>query len=141
MQPVHLLLIFSILFIIIGFSMIRKAKRMRRVGRKAMATVIKNKYRTDNEGSAQHTPVIEFRTEKQELITLEFSYGNTAEPKDIGEKVEILYDPKNPREVALNSFLGMMAGPWLFIIMGVAGLVLASLDLLGITNIVMTQWE
>lgn len=141
MQPVHLFLGISVVFILIGISMIRKAKRLRRIGRKAMATVIKNKYSTDDEGSAEHIPVVEFRTEKHEVITMELSYGNTAEPKEIGEKIEILYNPNNPREAIVNSVIWMMVGPWLFIIIGVAGLILTSLQLLGITNMVTSEWE
>src|SRR5689334_2786606 len=134
MQPVHLLLIFSILFIIMGINLARKAKRLRRVGKRAVATVVRNRYSTDDEGSAQHTPIVEFRTEKQELITIELNYGNTAEPKDIGDRIEIIYDPNNPRDVTMNSFVHVMS-PWLLIIIGIAGVLLASLEMLGITNI------
>jgi hypothetical protein len=141
MHPVHLLLLFSHLFIIIGIVAIRKANRMRRVGSKAIATVIKNRYSKDSEGDDEHTPIIEFRTDKQELITLELSYGNTAEPKDIGEKVNILYNSNNPRDVSIDSVFRLVVVPWIFIVLGVAGVVLAGLEMLGVSSLVLREWE
>lgn len=140
MQPVHLLLIFSALFTFLGFVQVRKAKRLTRTGTRAIATVIRNRYSTDSDGDATYIPVVEFFTADRKTITLELSFGNLVKPARIGKKVEVIYNPANPAEAEVNSFFRLVVGPWLFILLGLAGVVLASLDMLHLTNIFLTGW-
>lgn len=141
MQPVHLLLLFSIILILLGANLLKKNNRLRRHGKRTMATVIRNQRKFDDEGGEDYSPVVEFHTEKQELITFVLSSATTSEPTPIGKKIEVTYNPNDPHEVETNSFLRLTMVPWIFILLGIAALILSGLEILGITNIVMTQWE
>jgi hypothetical protein len=47
----------------------------------------------------------------------------------------VIYDPENPSEVEVHSIIQLRILPFLFIIVGVVGIVLASLDYLEVINL------
>ena len=52
-----------------------------------MATVVRNQRVFDEQGGEDYARVIEFRTEKQELVTFVLDSANTSEPRATGKKI------------------------------------------------------
>jgi len=139
MLPEHLIFFLAAIFTFGGFALLRKLNRLKRTGRQAVATVIDNQRSTDSEGTDGYTPKAVFHTDKHEQITIWLSTGRR--PARLGKKVDILYDPNKPGEAEENSFFRMVIVPWLIIVTGLAGLMLAGSEILGMTDIVTNEWE
>lgn len=84
--------------------------------------------------------MVKFTTEKQETIVIQLNYA-VSKPVRLGRTIDIIYNPANPRQVEANSLFQLVILPWLFTIMGLAGIVMASLEMLDMTHVVMTEWE
>lgn len=83
-------------------------------------TVVELIYEEDSEGDETYYPVIEFSTQSGESLRHKSRGGSYPAPYDIGEGVEILYNPANPHEAQINSFTEL----WLFsyILLGIGAL-------------------
>lgn len=105
-------------------------------GKKAKAIVFKNNYHPGTGGNAgTYYPVVRFLTDRQEWITHELNIGYTP-AREEGTELEILYDPEDPTQVEMNSTFQLKILHGILVILGVCGLIVAVLELLGITQLV-----
>ncbi|KOS07288.1 hypothetical protein AM493_15510 [Flavobacterium akiainvivens] len=132
-----ILLIFACAFILAGNKYLLKVRHLKKVGKTAVAIVMRNNYKKNTSyGSVNkgyYYPVVRFTTESGDIITKELNFGRYP-PMSEGGEIELLYDPANPREAEAAS--AMAFSPWLFIAIGVAAFILATLELLEITNLI-----
>jgi len=57
--------------------------------------------------SRVYYPTIKFKTQQGETIETELNVGSNPPEHTVGEQVTILYDPNNPRDANVNSFLSL----------------------------------
>jgi len=89
----------------------------------------------DSDGETYH-PHVRFVTAKGEPVEFTSSIGSNPAGFDIGEHVTILYDPSDPQDARIDSFVQLWFGP---LFAGVFGLVLATAG--GVVSIVFLRWS
>ena len=85
----------------------------------AQGTVIEL-VRKKTDKSTTYSPVILFTTKEGNEIKFTSSISSSPPSYNEGERVEVLYDPKNPKEASINSFASLWIGP---LVLGVLGIV------------------
>jgi hypothetical protein len=98
-----------ILLAIAGIIYVRERAFLSRA-QTAMGTVVDLDLSSDSDGASSFCPVIEFTTEAGEPVRY---YGNVcSNPPDynVGEQVEVLYDPQDITHVQINSFWSQYTG-------------------------------
>ena len=108
-------------FILGGYYYVRKIERVVKNGIKTEGVIFDivqdSKFGgsdTDNE-----TPVVRFVTEKQEWITAKSTLGiKGIYTFNVGSKIEIIYNPDNPREFILANEKNFPWAPYIVLIIG-----------------------
>jgi len=80
-------------------------------------------------------PVVRFTTDTEEWITQELSVGYSP-AKQEGTKLEVIYNPENPTEVAINSSFQLEILPRFLTAIGITGLIIALLEFLEVTQLI-----
>lgn len=120
----------SILVIAVGIFLWLKGNHLSKKGKVTKAIIIANQYKPGTDiGNGAYYPVVRFKTETQEWITQELSIGYSP-AKAVGTEVEIIYDPKNPGTVGLNSKFLLETLPRILVAMGACGVVFVILGYL-----------
>jgi Protein of unknown function (DUF3592) len=73
-------------------------------------TVIDLSRKTDSEGEVAYYPVVRFTTAEGRTVEFVSSSGSSPASKSEGDRVEVLYDPDDPRDAKLSGFFDL----WLF---------------------------
>jgi len=121
-------------FLYIGLKLLEKAKHLKATGKKAFGTVVKNNYqKSHNDNRGLYYPVIQFITKNNQTIIQQLNFGSNP-PKNVGTKLQLLYNPDNPKEVQINSELHLTYFPWFFILTGSLIIILVCLELFDIIN-------
>ncbi|MDB5013643.1 MAG: hypothetical protein JWQ25_1845 [Daejeonella sp.] len=129
-----LILIASVVFLVIGVIIWQKGRYLKSNGKKADAVVFSNKLSRTGSNGGVYYPVVRFLTDQKEWITQELSIGySPAKPE--GTKLQVLYDPKNPTNVQVNSTIQLIILPGMFVAIGVVGLVFGTLEYLNILHL------
>lgn len=68
--------------------------------------------------STTYAPRYRFVVEGQQAYTVISSSSSSPPAYDVGEQVKVLYDPENPTDAKIDSFMGLWFGPVLIIGMG-----------------------
>ncbi len=126
---------FSLIATVVGLILWRRGSRLINKGRRTQGTIIDNIYKPDNEGSGVYYPVIEFTTDKNEKIKKELNVGTNPE-RPIGQIVTVLYDPQNPADSVTSPGLQLEIIPRLLVALGTTGLIVATLNMLGVISII-----
>lgn len=135
MDPELVIVILSSILLIVGVKLWQDGKHLLKNGKTATAVIFRNNFKSALEGgSGLYYPVVRFLTDKQEWITEELGIGYKPKKRE-GTKLEVIYDPENPTDVEIHSILSLKLLPLLFIITGIVGVVLASLEYLGVVHI------
>jgi hypothetical protein len=103
-------------------------------GKKADAIIFKNHFEPSSSGGT-YFPVVRFLTDKQEWITQQLSIGYSPAMEE-GIKLQVIYDPENPTNVEINSTIQLKILPWLFVVLGIGGLVFGTLEYLEIIDLI-----
>ena len=113
---------FGVLWIAVGAFFSVETKHFVSKSRKATGTVVGLKKIWTSSTSKSTTgrrpvyrPVIEFQTAEGRRIQFTSSHGSNPPTYRKGDRVEVLYDPKNPQESRLLSFGSL----WLFPVMSI----------------------
>ncbi|MEO8474687.1 MAG: DUF3592 domain-containing protein [Chryseolinea sp.] len=133
MYPEFIFMAISGGFIVMGAIILRDGGFIFPYGKKADAVIFKNNFSTSGSDGGTYYPVVKFLTDKQEWITQEMRDGFNP-PIPEGTKVEVLYDPENPTDVAINSSIRLRILPTIFIVLGAIGLALSILEYMGVLN-------
>ncbi len=116
----------SSVFIAIGAILWKKGDHLLFIGKKTQAVIFRNNYQSSGSGGGLYYPVIRFKTESDEWITHELSTGHSpARPE--GKKLEVIYDPEDPSNVALNNKFQLEILPRLMVSAGIVGLIVSIL--------------
>lgn len=119
-------MIFAIIMLI-GVKLHQKMAYLKRNGKKTRAVIFKNNFKRSGASGGLYYPVVRFTTETKEWITQELDVGFLpAKPE--GTKMEVIYDPDEPTNVAINSSVQLEILPRLLIAIGAIGFILSALD-------------
>jgi hypothetical protein len=106
---------------------------------RAAGSVVEMQTRQDSDGDTLFYPVVEFTTAEGETIEFRSSTGSNPPRFEVGEEVEVLYDPLLPENARVSSFVDLWLFPTIllafggvFLLFGVIGFFNALLVLLGI---------
>ncbi len=122
--PTIIILAVSLPFLIFGLNEVHKARVMVQEFVLASGTVIDNEYRshTDPEDSARsywaYYPVVSFTTAQGYLHIFTDGEGSYPPAYEVGETVEVLYNPDDPLDATINSWMSIWMGPLLFTTIG-----------------------
>ena len=90
----------------------------------ASGMVISNQYidHVDPENSTSVTwtyhPVVRFTSAAGDVVVFIDNFGSYPAKYGVGEMLEVLYDPENPQNAAINTWLSLWGGSAVFIIIG-----------------------
>jgi hypothetical protein len=106
---------------------------------RAAGSVVEMQTRQDSEGDTLFYPVVEFTTAEGETVRFQSSTGSAPPAFEVGEEVEVLYDPALPENARISSFIDLWLFPTIllafggiFVLFGVIGFFNSLLMLLGI---------
>ncbi|MGD1947343.1 MAG: DUF3592 domain-containing protein [Croceivirga sp.] len=105
-------LLFSLGFFLayLSYGQLYKTKELLRSGIRTKATV--HSFKTHNsDGTTMYTPTFTFKDKNLEEHFYESKVSSHPRPYDLGEKVNIIYGRKNPKNVKILSFWGLYAAP------------------------------
>ncbi len=119
--PNLLVFLFTLPFLGIGVSEAVKVRQMLASFESATGIVIDNDYQTspDPDDPAREAgayfPVVKFSSSQGGNTTFTDGVGSIPPDYEIGDSVEILYNPQNPREAKIKSWKRIWFAPTLFI--------------------------
>jgi Protein of unknown function (DUF3592) len=112
-----------ILLLVAGFLYTREAGFLK-TAETVTGTVVDLQYTSDSDGGGSYCPVIDFDTKAGAPVRY---YGNvcSAPPSyDLGDKVEVVYDPANIKHVAMNNFWSKYLGSFVLAVIGLPFMIL-----------------
>jgi hypothetical protein len=86
---------------------------------RATGTVIDLSRETDSEGTVTFNPVVRFTTADGRTVQFVSSSGSSS-PAEVGDSVDVLYDPDDPRDAQLSGFFDLWLFPLVFGGLGIA---------------------
>ena len=95
---------FGVLFVLHGRRMRRKVEHLRQVGQRTSAVVVSYEYKRDGDGESTRYPMVQFHAADGHLVTAHTDFGGDLVP-NIGDHVEVLFDPERPEEAHIDSQL------------------------------------
>lgn len=85
--------------------------------------------RSRSDKSIMYRPVVEFETKSGKKAEFTSSVASNPASYNVGEKVEVLYDPVNPAKADINGFSALYLGP---LILGIIGTVFILISFISI---------
>lgn len=73
---------------------------------------------SSSDDSTTYCPVIEFRTKRGENVRYFGNVCSSPPSYDIGQKVEVIYDPENIKHVQMNGFWSKYVGVFVLAVIG-----------------------
>lgn len=113
-----LLFITGLFFIFFGLKFLFHTIQFKKNAVKTIGTVIEVKTSTGRTTSITYSPVLEFATLDGEKHIYDVSKFNYTKYK-LGDKIEIVYLKKDPRNVNLNTFYDIFITPIVVIFLGI----------------------
>lgn len=115
-----IILLIGLALVTLGFKLFLSSRKFVITGIKTQATVIENipTQSRDREGSAiMYTPLLEYEANGKKTNYTPNTHSNPP-AYNIGEKVMIVYSPKNAFDVRIVSFWGIYLGSNILLAMG-----------------------
>ncbi|MBI1301064.1 MAG: DUF3592 domain-containing protein [Alphaproteobacteria bacterium] len=111
--------LFSSIFVCIGAYFILDYVDLSRNGYETRGTVVENKSYSDGEGGTNYNAIVEFVDHRNAIhrVRNKISYGSSPS-FDVGEVVQIYYDPDDPERFAIADFWHTLTLPIVFAAMG-----------------------
>ena len=128
-----LLMIVPAILLVVGAVIWIKAGYLLKNGKKSRATIVDSVFIQSNDGGGSYYPVVRFLTDKQVWITKQLNVGYSSAKKK-GTEVEVVYDPDEPTNVAINSVFTLIILPRVLVGVGVIGFVLGILFYLDVVD-------
>ena len=122
--PAILLVLAGAPFLCVGLWEVRETQLRLNFQSEAQGTVIESVYRThtDPEDSSQFTrsyhPVVRFSSGQGQTVVFTDGVGSYPEAYQVGETVEVLYDPQDPEDAMIPSWSGLWGASTVFIVVG-----------------------
>jgi hypothetical protein len=96
-----------------------RERRFIRSAARATGTVVDLSRGRGSEGGSVYYPVIAFRTAAGDSVTFVSNAGSNPPSREVGERVEVLYDPAQPRTAYTSGFFTLHIGSFVFTLLGV----------------------
>ena len=131
------IIFFSLISVTIGLIIWIRGKRILNKRKRSVAKIIYNTYKPDNdgEGGGTYYPTITFKTDKNESVTKELSFG-TLPKRSVGTTINVVYDPNNPHDFVTSPGILLVVIPRVLVATGLTGIIAATLDMLDIVSII-----
>jgi len=84
------------------------------------ATVTQMVYSHSSEGGGGYSPVYQFRTLDGQTIVIQDSLASNPPRFQVGQQIEVLYDPGNPQNARINRWMSLYFVP---VLLGGIGLI------------------
>jgi Protein of unknown function (DUF3592) len=110
----------AIVLLLVAVGTFVKELRFVRGAERATGTVI-DLSSSLSEGSFTYYPIVRFTTAEGRTVEFQSPSGSSS-PPDVGDRVEVLYDPDNPRDAQLSGFFDIWLWP---IVSGTLGFLFA----------------
>jgi len=123
--------------LILGAIFWQRGNHLLKNGKPVQAIVFSNEIDTDSDGLNTYYPVVRFLTDKQEWITQKLNIGYSPKKRE-GTKLQVICDPENPTDVQINSMLVLKILPIAGMVVGVIGIMFASLEYVGVIDVMPT---
>lgn len=118
-----LILILGLGLTAFGYVILQKNRRLAKVGVKTMAKVvdISKQHETDSEGysTTSYYPVLEFQDDKQQAQRFQGNVGGGKRKYQIGQELEILYDPADSAKAQMKSVSSQWIMPVVVMLIGI----------------------
>ena len=110
--------VIGLVALVIGILWIRSTKERLKTMINHTGTVVE-KVRVERPGeTANFYPVVEFKTQTGEVFRFEGKTSGTEYEYKIGEQIEILYDPQDPKGAMINSWKELWLPPIALMLIG-----------------------
>ena len=80
-------------------------------------------------------PIMRFYTDKNECITVEMK-SSRQDATSLGKQFEVIYNPNNPHDFDTHPQFFLIKLPRILVVVGLAGIIIATLELLNIISII-----
>jgi hypothetical protein len=98
-------------------------------------TLIQNDLGIEDDESGIYYPVIQFMTEKNELITKQLTIGFNP-PMSVGKKLTVSYNPNNPSDILIFPRFLLEVIPKLLVTIAVIALIIVMLEVFEIISVI-----
>jgi hypothetical protein len=114
-----------IMLIVATLSSVNNIKQLRReksVTGRVVDIVVQQEYIDEQgrTGEAYYFPVVDFTSEDGRRHAVQMSEGSSPPSHEVGDVVTVLYDPVNPSDARIKSFMGSMI---MWILPGITGII------------------
>ncbi len=115
----------GLIFVAQGLVMLTRARRFARRAVRTTGAVVDLARRWSNPGgpgstgSYLYVPVVRFATADGQAVQFQSSTGTSWRSRRVGQTVPVLYDPANPRDARIDTFLATGCLPVGFTVFGV----------------------
>jgi Protein of unknown function (DUF3592) len=99
----------GLLLLTIAFLMWKSTRSFIARAEVATGKVVELREKSDSDGST-YSPVVHFRASNGAEITYTESFSGNPPPYDVGESVEVLYLPDDPREARIKGYMSLWLG-------------------------------
>ena len=122
MQGPIFVILFGLAFFGIGAGLSYKQFNLQLNGEQAQGQVVGLSEQCDDEGCA-YAPVVSFQTRDGSTVYYRSNYHSSPPAYDVGEQVNVIYDPANPNTAQINKWTER----WLFPIIIVPVMIIVAL--------------
>jgi Protein of unknown function (DUF3592) len=120
-----ILLAFGIGLIAYAVQMMQLTNRLSESGVKTMATLVEIKKTTDINGMDLFQPIFEFADASNQTVRHHYDQMSSPPTWAVGQKISVVYNPKNTAEVKLDKGLDLVGIPTLIFLLGLVLVILA----------------
>jgi hypothetical protein len=122
-----ILLILATVSAVISISTFLHARNFNRKAAKATGQIIQMLEKKDHDNDTVFYPVFSFSDSKGEGHTIYSTWGSFPPAYSVGEKVNVLYSPKNPKDAKIESFFSLWGWSAITGIIAVGDLIIAAI--------------
>ena len=119
-----ILLIFGIGLIGYAVQMMQVTNRLAEGGVKTTATLVEIKKTTDINGMDMYQPIFEFADTSNQMIRHHYDQMSSPPTWAVGQKIPVVYNPRNTAEVKLDKGFDLIGMPTLLFLLGLVLVIL-----------------
>jgi Protein of unknown function (DUF3592) len=106
-------------------KMMELTNRLSEAGVKTMATLVEIKKTTDINGMDMFQPIFEFADSSNQTIRYNYEQMSSAPTWAVGQKIAVVYNPKNTAEVKLDKGIDLIGIPTVLFLLGLFLVIIA----------------
>jgi Protein of unknown function (DUF3592) len=130
----------GVVLLIVGAVVLVLTVRFVAEAEHATGTVVDLSRRSDSDGTVSYYPVVRFVTANGEAIEFVSSTGSSPASESPGDRVEVLYDPDDPKGAQLSGILHVWLPPIVLAIIGAVSVAEAGRRRMRMTSVADGEW-